>query len=127
MALVVGYCFLGGFVFERLERRHEWEVKEGISAMRAEVADDIWRMTEEADYLKEEEWTGKVAERMRRFEMDLITAMKYADDVVVCTSPVSTVLRYVHDQTYPSLRCVMTRVVAGSTLLHNHDRLIWNL
>ncbi len=45
--------------------------------MRNQVADDIWRVTEESDYLKEDEWTAKVHGRMKRFEMDLITAMKY--------------------------------------------------
>ncbi len=31
MSVVVGYCMLGGFVFERLEREHEWAVKDGVA------------------------------------------------------------------------------------------------
>jgi len=51
-------------------------VKDSIYDMREDVVDDIWRMTDEADYLKEEEWTDLVEKRMKQFELDLITSMK---------------------------------------------------
>ncbi len=44
--------------------------------MRDEVADDIWSLTKESRYLKEDEWTEKVDSRMKTFEHDLINAMK---------------------------------------------------
>ncbi len=45
--------------------------------MRDDVAEDIWRITEESPVLKEDEWTEKVDGRMKQFELDLITTMKY--------------------------------------------------
>ncbi len=76
VALVVGYCLIGAVTFERLERLNELRVKDGISDIRAEVAEDIWRLTNEAEVLKAEDWMSAVNRRMKRFEHELIGAMR---------------------------------------------------
>ena len=44
-ALVVGYCILGAFIFEELERYHELEVKRNVTRTRHAVTDTLWDIT----------------------------------------------------------------------------------
>ena len=45
--------------------------------MKDQVAKDIWKMTNELEYLKEDEWKQKVEGKMKDFEMKLLKAMRY--------------------------------------------------
>ena len=77
MALVVGYCVMGAFAFERLESGYELEVKDRMVTQRHEVTDDIWDITNRSKVLNAEIWIGQVTHRMKQFENDLIKAMRY--------------------------------------------------
>ena len=52
------------------------KVKDSIGKLRDSVSDDIWSMTRQVELLKEEEWMADVEDRMKRFELDIIKAMK---------------------------------------------------
>lgn len=102
VSLVVAYCILGAFTFETLESGHEvqvnlatyrlslwcptfricyiylnlFQVKAGVSAVRAAVSNRLWNMTKNVDVLRQENWTREVKEYLKEFETDLLTAMK---------------------------------------------------
>ena len=77
LALVSGYCILGGLTFQHLEKENElqvrsrqlmmmtiiifvfWKVKRDMVKHRLELGDRIWNLTKNMDYLREENWTGK--------------------------------------------------------------------
>ena len=54
-----------------------FQVKENVKNMKDQVAKDIWKMTNELEYLKEDEWKQKVEGKMKDFEMKLLKAMRY--------------------------------------------------
>ncbi|TRY79305.1 hypothetical protein TCAL_02008 [Tigriopus californicus] len=76
IALMCGYCVLGGLIFEKLERDNEIMVKKSIQDKREKLMDDIWSMTERSLVLQEQEWIGGVEERLYGFELELVHAMK---------------------------------------------------
>ncbi|XP_071447826.1 LOW QUALITY PROTEIN: uncharacterized protein [Hetaerina americana] len=76
VSLVVAYCILGAFTFESLEAEHERDVKRGISRVRDNVTDDLWRLTRNTLVLHRENWTSAVVDRLRSFEAELLLAMK---------------------------------------------------
>ena len=45
LSLVVGYCIMGAFVFEILEKDHELMVKRNMTKNRLSVTDDLWAIT----------------------------------------------------------------------------------
>ena len=45
LSLVVGYCIMGAFVFEILERENELMVKRNMTKNRLSVTDDLWAIT----------------------------------------------------------------------------------
>lgn len=45
LSLVVGYCFLGAFIFEELERYNEIEVKRNMTRTREAVTESLWHIT----------------------------------------------------------------------------------
>ena len=76
LALVMGYCILGGLTFEHLERENEIQVKMDMTRHREELGDTIWSITTSLEVLKEENWTQMVEAEMKRFEKEIIHAMK---------------------------------------------------
>ena len=42
---MVGYCIMGAFIFEELERHNELEVKRNMTKNRLLVTDDLWEIT----------------------------------------------------------------------------------
>ena len=40
------------------------------------LEDKIWNITKSSPVLKEENWTADVMEEMKKFEKDIVTAMK---------------------------------------------------
>ena len=45
LSLVVGYCIMGAFVFEILEKDNEKMVKRQMTKNRLSVTDDLWAIT----------------------------------------------------------------------------------
>ena len=45
LSMVVGYCIMGGFIFEHLERDHELMVKRDMARQRVELGERIWNIT----------------------------------------------------------------------------------
>jgi hypothetical protein len=45
LSMVVGYCVMGAFIFEELERYNEIEVKRNMTKNRLLVTDDLWTVT----------------------------------------------------------------------------------
>ena len=45
LSMVVGYCIMGAFIFEELERHNEIEVKRNMTKNRLLVTDDLWEIT----------------------------------------------------------------------------------
>ena len=51
-------------------------VKKDMARHREELGDTIWEITTSLEVLKEENWTGLVEAEMKRFEKEIIHAMK---------------------------------------------------
>ena len=45
LSLVVGYCIMGAFIFEILERSNELEIKRNMTKNRHLVTDQLWDIT----------------------------------------------------------------------------------
>lgn len=52
------------------------QVKRDMARHREELGDTIWAITTSLEVLKEENWTGLVEAEMKRFEKEIIHAMK---------------------------------------------------
>ncbi|XP_074109407.1 potassium two pore domain channel subfamily K member galene [Cotesia typhae] len=76
VSLVVAYCVLGAWAFERLESGHEKDVKRSIKNIRGNVTEKLWIMTQSAEILIRKNWTDDVVEKLRAFETDLLKKMK---------------------------------------------------
>ena len=53
-----------------------FQVKKDMARHREELGDTIWAITTSLEVLKEENWTGLVEAEMKRFEKEIIHAMK---------------------------------------------------
>ncbi|XP_060877439.1 uncharacterized protein LOC132950182 isoform X2 [Metopolophium dirhodum] len=76
VTMVVLYCLLGAFAFERLESANEIEVKNSIRVMRMNVTTDLWKYTKNSLVLQQDNFTTNVTARLQKFEDDLIYAIK---------------------------------------------------
>ncbi|XP_059090405.1 uncharacterized protein LOC131886165 isoform X1 [Tigriopus californicus] len=76
LSLVVGYCFLGAFIFEELERYNEIEVKRNMTRTREAVTESLWHITRNMQVLRQDNWTAEVVNELRTFEKNLIIALK---------------------------------------------------
>lgn len=76
LSLVVGYCIMGAFIFEELERENELFVKKNITRTREAVTETLWEITRKMDVLREDNWTEEVTAQLRTFEKSLIVALK---------------------------------------------------
>ncbi|XP_055627642.1 uncharacterized protein LOC129769404 [Toxorhynchites rutilus septentrionalis] len=76
VAMVVAYCFLGAFTFEHLEAENERNVKKGISSIRVNLTDAIWKMTNDKPVLHQHNWTEAAVLHLQSFEKEILTAMK---------------------------------------------------
>ena len=45
LSLVVGYCIMGAFIFEELERENEIMVKRNVTKTRHAVTEQLWEIT----------------------------------------------------------------------------------
>ena len=76
LALVGGYCILGGLTFEHLERDNELKVKREMRDHRVMLGDKIWNLTLTSVVLDPDNWTRMVESEMKKFEKEIIKAMK---------------------------------------------------
>lgn len=76
LSLVVGYCIMGAFIFEELERENELSVKRNVTATRHAITDKLWDITREMEVLVQDNWTDQVTGELRSFEKSLIIALK---------------------------------------------------
>ncbi|XP_055589683.1 uncharacterized protein LOC129741892 [Uranotaenia lowii] len=76
VAMVVAYCFLGAFTFEHLEAENERNVKKGISSIRVNLTNAIWKMTNDKPVLHQHNWTEAAVVHLQSFEKEILTAMK---------------------------------------------------
>ncbi|XP_065207885.1 uncharacterized protein galene [Planococcus citri] len=76
IAIVVGYCFFGSYMFEKLEQQYEKDMKMNITYIRGNVTKDIWAFTKQLDVLNHTNWTNKVREDLKNFEGKLVWAMR---------------------------------------------------
>ena len=53
-----------------------FQVKKDMARHREELGNTIWAITTSLEVLKEENWTGLVEAEMKRFEKEIIHAMK---------------------------------------------------
>jgi hypothetical protein len=52
------------------------QVKRNISRIRLNVTEDLWNLFQKTPVFIEDEWTGKVRDRLKVFEQDLLRSMK---------------------------------------------------
>ncbi|XP_067646566.1 uncharacterized protein galene [Eurosta solidaginis] len=74
--LVVSYCVGGAYLFQHLEKPHEIEVKKDIHNLRVNLTDKIWRFSDNASVLSENEWIANVKKDLAGFETQIVTAIK---------------------------------------------------
>ena len=46
LSLVVGYCIMGAFIFQELERENELETKREMKNKRLAMTDTLWEITQ---------------------------------------------------------------------------------
>lgn len=76
IALVVGYCVLGMYMFQSLEMGYEKQMKENITRIRGNLSYQIWQYTCSQTYLHKQKWTADIREKLHSFEKDLVWAMR---------------------------------------------------
>jgi len=76
LSLVVGYCIMGAFIFQELERANEIETKRQMKEKRLAMTETLWDITRGMDVLHQENWTSEVTSSLKKFEKQLIIALK---------------------------------------------------
>ena len=76
VTLVVSYCILGAFIFEFLEHDYETVIKKNMTDTRLSITGDLWEMTEKMKLLNKTNWTMTVRDKLKNFEILIVTAMK---------------------------------------------------
>jgi len=76
LSLVVGYCIMGAFIFEELEKHNEIMTKRTVKERRLAMTDELWDITKEMEVLRRENWTREVTFSLKKFEKSLIRALK---------------------------------------------------
>lgn len=79
-ALVVGYSVAGAFAFRALEAPFEEQKASQVGALRQETVKRLWEITDKLNVLYKDNWTDLVEAEVRRFQKDLILAVKEGYD-----------------------------------------------
>ncbi|XP_013794201.1 TWiK family of potassium channels protein 7-like [Limulus polyphemus] len=74
--LVVGYTIMGAFAFRALEAPYEEEKAGEVTDMRQKTVRRLWDITYDLNVLYKDNWTHLVAAEIKRFQSDLIAAVK---------------------------------------------------
>ncbi|XP_067125210.1 TWiK family of potassium channels protein 7-like [Centruroides vittatus] len=75
-ALVVGYSIMGAFTFRALEAPHEKEKHQEVSKIREQTVKRLWDITYDLNVLYKENWTKLVTDEIKRFQKELVAAVK---------------------------------------------------
>ncbi|XP_013775409.2 TWiK family of potassium channels protein 7-like, partial [Limulus polyphemus] len=78
--LVVGYSIMGAFAFRALEAPNEEKKVGEVTEMREQTVKRLWDITYDLNVLYKDNWTGLVAAEIKRFQSDLIAAVKEGYD-----------------------------------------------
>ncbi|GFY39699.1 uncharacterized protein TNIN_302811 [Trichonephila inaurata madagascariensis] len=79
-ALVVGYSILGAFAFQALEAPYEEQKVDEVMHKRMDTVKRLWAITDQLNVLYKENWTRQVTEEVKRFQADLVHAIKEGYD-----------------------------------------------
>lgn len=79
-ALVIGYSIMGAFAFRALESPYEEQKAFQVSQLRQDTVRRLWEITDKLNVLYKDNWTGLVEAEVRRFQKDLILAVKEGYD-----------------------------------------------
>ncbi|XP_022238374.1 TWiK family of potassium channels protein 7-like [Limulus polyphemus] len=74
--LVVGYSIMGAFAFRALEAPYEEEKAGEVIDMRQKTVKRLWDITYDLNVLYKDNWTRLVTAEIKRFQADLIEAVK---------------------------------------------------
>ncbi|XP_054719912.1 potassium channel subfamily K member 18-like [Uloborus diversus] len=78
--LVVGYSILGAFAFRALEAPFEGKKVDEVMHKRMDTVKRLWAITDQLNVLYKENWTRQVTEEVKRFQADLVHAIKEGYD-----------------------------------------------
>jgi len=67
---------MGAFIFQEVEKYNELETKRQMKEKRLAMTDTLWEITKGMEVLHQENWTAEVTTSLRKFEKQLIIAMK---------------------------------------------------
>jgi len=76
LSLVVGYCIMGAFIFQEVEKHNEIQTKRQMKEKRLNMTDQLWEITKSMEVLHQENWTTEVTTSLKKFEKQLIIALK---------------------------------------------------
>ncbi|KAG8196585.1 hypothetical protein JTE90_014146 [Oedothorax gibbosus] len=79
-ALVVGYSVAGAFAFRALEAPFEEKKASQVSNLRLDTVKRLWEITDKLNVLYKDNWTELVEAEVRRFQRDLVVAVKEGYD-----------------------------------------------
>lgn len=75
-ALVIGYSIMGAFAFRALEAPYEEEKAYQVSQLRQDTVRRLWEITDKLNVLYKDNWTRMVSDEVRKFQTELIAAVK---------------------------------------------------
>lgn len=78
--LVVGYSILGALAFQALEAPFEEKKVDEVMRKRVDTVKRLWAITDQLNVLYKENWTRQVTEEVKRFQTDLVNAIKEGYD-----------------------------------------------
>ncbi|GFY37068.1 hypothetical protein TNIN_349811 [Trichonephila inaurata madagascariensis] len=79
-ALVIGYSIMGAFAFRALEAPYEEQKASQVGHLRQETVRRLWEITDKLNVLYKDNWTELVEAEVRRFQKELIVAVKEGYD-----------------------------------------------
>ncbi|GIX93129.1 hypothetical protein CDAR_436111 [Caerostris darwini] len=79
-ALVIGYSIMGAFAFRALEAPYEEQKASQVGNLRQETVKRLWEITDKLNVLYKDNWTELVEAEVRRFQKELIVAVKEGYD-----------------------------------------------
>merc|ERR1719412_709208 len=67
---------MGAFIFQELERANELQTKRDMRDQRLAMTDTLWEITRGMEVLHQDNWTQEVTHSLKKFEKQLIIALK---------------------------------------------------
>lgn len=76
----MGYSILGALAFQALEAPFEEKKVDEVMRKRTDTVKRLWAITDQLNVLYKENWTRQVTEEVKRFQSDLVNAIKEGYD-----------------------------------------------